>query len=142
ILARDIENRDDTTATDSMATTAIFGVGKVVLGGGKDASGNYTNAGLVNNVSAFIQSGSDMKLHADKVTSTRRVMKTSTSQIDPALLAQFGISMSGCVAVHMEACAGRDVGGVDLRDPAVRELFLDFVGGVPTDPPHGGQWTS
>ncbi|WP_410199657.1 hemagglutinin repeat-containing protein [Burkholderia cenocepacia] len=142
ILARDIENRDDTTATDSMATTAIFGVGKVVLGGGKDASGNYTNAGLVNNVSALIQSGSDMKLHADKVTSTRRVMKTSTSQIDPALLAQFGISMSGCVAVHMEACAGRDVGGVDLRDPAVRELFLDFVGGVPTDPPHGGQWNS
>ncbi|MCA8104322.1 hemagglutinin repeat-containing protein [Burkholderia sp. BCCIQ04A] len=142
ILARDIENRDDTTATDSMATTAIFGMGKVVLGGGKDASGNYTNAGLVNNVSALIQSGSDMKLHADKVTSTRRVMKTSTSQIDPALLAQFGISMSGCVAVHMEACAGRDVGGVDLRDPAVRELFLDFVGGVPTDPPHSGQWNS
>ncbi|MDN7642343.1 contact-dependent inhibition toxin BcpA [Burkholderia cenocepacia] len=142
ILARDIENRDDTTAADSMATTAIFGMGKVALAGGKDASGNYTNAGLVNNVSALIQSGSDMKLHADKVTSTRRVMKTSTSQIDPALLAQFGISMSGCVAVHMEACAGRDVGGVDLRDPAVRELFLDFVGGVPTDPPHGGQWNS
>ncbi|HEP6431384.1 hemagglutinin repeat-containing protein [Burkholderia cenocepacia] len=142
ILARDIENRDDTTAADSMATTAIFGMGKVVLAGGKDASGNYTNAGLVNNVSALIQSGGDMKLHADKVTSTRRVMKTSTSQIDPALLAQFGISMSGCVAVHMEACAGRDVGGVDLRDPAVRELFLDFVGGVPTDPPHGGQWNS
>ncbi|HIH2643119.1 TPA: hemagglutinin repeat-containing protein, partial [Burkholderia cenocepacia] len=142
ILARDIENRDDTTATDSMATTAIFGMGKVALAGGKDASGNYTNAGLVNNVSALIQSGSDMELHADKVTSTRRVMKTSTSQIDPALLAQFGISMSGCVAVHMEACAGRDVGGVDLRDPAVRELFLDFVGGVPTDPPHGGQWNS
>ncbi|NBI47219.1 two-partner secretion domain-containing protein, partial [Burkholderia sp. ISTR5] len=31
ILARDIENRDDTTATDSTATTAIFGMGKVVL---------------------------------------------------------------------------------------------------------------
>ncbi|WP_334026694.1 hypothetical protein, partial [Burkholderia gladioli] len=81
ILARDIENRDDTTATDSMATTAIFGMGKVVLAGGKDASGSYTNAALVNNVSALIQSGSDMELHADKVTSTRRVMKTSTSQI-------------------------------------------------------------
>ncbi|MDN7676716.1 hemagglutinin repeat-containing protein, partial [Burkholderia oklahomensis] len=142
ILARDIENRDDTTATDSMATTAIFGMGKVALAGGKDASGNYTNAGLVNNVSALIQSGGDMKLHADKVTSTRRVMKTSTSQIDPALLAQFGISMSGCVAVHMEACSGRDVGGVDLSKPEVRELFLDFVGGVPTDPPHSGQWNS
>ncbi|WP_186057522.1 hypothetical protein, partial [Burkholderia gladioli] len=68
ILARDIENRDDTTATDSMATAAIFGMGKVVLAGGKDASGSYTNAALVNNVSALIQSGGDMELHADKVT--------------------------------------------------------------------------
>nr|WP_261521503.1 hemagglutinin repeat-containing protein [Burkholderia multivorans] len=142
ILAHDIENRDDATATDSMATTAIFGMGKVVLAGGKDASGNYMNAALLNNVSALIQSGGDMELHADKITSTRRVMKTSTSQIDPASLAQFGIRMSGCVAVHMEACSGRDVGGVDLSKPEVRELFLDFVGGVPTDPPHGGQWNS
>ncbi|MDR8807030.1 tRNA nuclease CdiA-2 [Burkholderia multivorans] len=142
ILAHDIENRDDTTATDSMATTAIVGMGKVVLAGGKDASGNYTNAGLVNNVSALIQSEGDMELHTDKMTSTRRVMKTSTSQIDPALLAQFGISMSGCVAIHMEACSGRDVGKVDLSKPEVRDLFLDFVGGVPTDPPHSGQWNS
>ncbi|WP_226263634.1 hemagglutinin repeat-containing protein [Burkholderia metallica] len=142
ILAHDIENRDDTTATDSMATTAIFGMGKVVLAGGKDASGNYTNAARVNNVSALIQSEGDMELRADKLTSTRRVMKTSTSQIDPALLAQFGISMSGCVAVYMEACSGRDVNWVDLRKPEVRELFLDFIGGVPTDPPHGGQWNS
>lgn len=142
ILAHDIENRDDTTATDSMATTAVVGMGKVVLAGGKDASGNYTNAGLVNNVSALIQSEGDMELHTDKMTSTRRVMKTSTSQIDPALLAQFGISMSGCVAIHMEACSGRDVGKVDLSKPEVRDLFLDFVGGVPTDPPHSGQWNS
>ncbi|WP_279613407.1 hemagglutinin repeat-containing protein [Burkholderia sp. BCC0405] len=142
ILANDIENRDDTTATDTMATTAIFGMGKVVLAGGKDASGNYTNAALINNSSALIQSGGDMELHANQVTSTRRVMKTSTSQIDPALLAQFGISMSGCVAVHMEACSGRDVPWVDLSKPEVRALFLDFVGGVPTDPPHGGQWNS
>ncbi len=62
ILARDIENRDDTTATDSTATTAIFGMGKVVLAGGKDASGSYANAALVNNVSALVQSGGDMEL--------------------------------------------------------------------------------
>uniref|UniRef100_UPI0016408B1F hemagglutinin repeat-containing protein n=1 Tax=Burkholderia gladioli TaxID=28095 RepID=UPI0016408B1F len=132
----------DTTATDSMATTAIFGMGKVVLAGGKDASGSYTNAALVNNVSALIQSGSEMELHADKVTSTRRVMKTSTSQIDPASLAQFGISMVGCSAVDMTACSGRDVGWVDLSKPEVQALFLDFPGGVPTVPPHGGQWNS
>jgi len=123
ILARDIENRDDTTATDSMATTAIFGMGKVVLAGGKDASGNYTNAALVNNVSALIQSQGDMELHADKVTSTRRVMKTSTSRIDPASLAQFGIPISG------------RTGQVGVKDP-------DSIGGVYTEPPHGGQWNS
>ncbi len=123
ILARDIENRDDTTATDSMATTAIFGMGKVVLAGGKDASGRYTNAALVNNVSALIQSGDDMELHADKVTSTRRVMKTSTSQIDPASLAEFGIPISG------------RTGQINVKDP-------DNIGGVYTEPPHGGQWNS
>ncbi|MBH9685258.1 hemagglutinin repeat-containing protein [Burkholderia cepacia] len=123
ILAHDIKNRDDTTATDSMATTAIFGMGKVVLAGGRDASGNYTNAALVNNVSALIQSGGDMELHADKVTSTRRVMKTSTSQIDPASLAQFGIPISG------------RTGQVGVKDPY-------SIGGVYTEPPHGGQWNS
>ncbi|WP_081080195.1 contact-dependent inhibition toxin BcpA [Burkholderia cepacia] len=123
ILAHDIENRDDTTTTDSMATTAIFGMGKVVLGGGKDASGNYTNAALVNNVSALIQSGGDMELHADKVTSTRHAMKTSTSQIDPASLAQFGIPISG------------RTGQIGVKDP-------DSIGGVYTEPPHGGQWNS
>ncbi|WP_261528935.1 hemagglutinin repeat-containing protein [Burkholderia multivorans] len=142
LLARDIENRDDTTATDLMATTAIFGMGKVVLAAGKDANGTYTNAGFVNNVSALIQSGGDMALHADKLTSTRRAMKTSTSRVDPALLAQFGISASGCVAFYPEACAGRDVAWIDLSNPDVREVLLTFPGGVPTDPPHGGQWNS
>ncbi len=123
ILAHDIENRDYTTATDSIATTAIFGMGKVVLAGGKDASGNYTNAALVNNVSALIQSEGDMELHADKVTSTRRVMKTSTSSIDPSLLGQFGIPISG------------RTGQVGVKDP-------DSIGGVYTEPPHGGQWNS
>ncbi|WP_432779178.1 hemagglutinin repeat-containing protein [Burkholderia gladioli pv. alliicola] len=123
ILAHDIENRDDTTATDSTATTAIFGMGKVVLAGGKDASGSYTNAALVNNVSALVQSGGDMELHANKVTNTRRVMKTSTSQIEPASLAQFGVPING------------RTGQIGVRDP-------DSIGGVYTEPPHSGQWNS
>ncbi|MBW5286784.1 hemagglutinin repeat-containing protein [Burkholderia gladioli] len=123
ILAHDIENRDDTTATDSTATTAIFGMGKAVLAGGKDASGSYANAALVNNVSALVQSGGDMELHADKVTNTRREVKTSTSQIDPASLAQFGIPISG------------RTGQINVKDP-------DNIGGVYTEPPHGGQWNS
>ncbi|WP_147483711.1 hypothetical protein, partial [Burkholderia pseudomallei] len=123
ILANDIENRDDTTATDSMATTAIFGMGKVALAGGKDASGKYTNAALINNSSALIQSGGDMELHADKITNTRRVMTTSTGSVDPATLAPFGVPIKG------------QTGQVGVKDPT-------SIGGVYTDPPHGGQWNS
>ncbi|WP_085561807.1 hemagglutinin repeat-containing protein [Burkholderia pseudomallei] len=123
ILANDIENRDDTTATDTMATTAIFGMGKVVLAGGKDASGNYTNAALINNSSALIQSGGGMELHANQITNTRRVMTTSTGAIDPATLAPFGIPIKG------------QTGQVGVKDPT-------SIGGVYTDPPHGGQWNS
>ncbi len=147
ILAHDIENRDDTTATDTMAQTAIYGMGKVVLAGGKDANGSYTNAARVNNVSALIQSGGDMELHADQVTNTRRVMTTTgyTNNVDPALLAAQGISMSGCVAIYMDACSGAyQVPGVDLAkaDPSVIQQLENQIGGVFIDPPHEGQWNS
>ncbi|WP_080407424.1 hemagglutinin repeat-containing protein [Burkholderia ubonensis] len=146
ILAHDIENRDDTTATDSMPTTAIFGMGKVVLAGGKDASGNYTNAALVNNSSALIQSGSDMELHADKVTSTRRVMSTtgSTSNVDPAVLAQYGIGLSGCAAYFAGNCTGQTSYGIrsDNLTPDMRDVLLKQPGGMYIEPPHGGQWNS
>ncbi|MBO7865700.1 hemagglutinin repeat-containing protein [Burkholderia pseudomallei] len=125
LLSRDIENRDDTMVTDTQAQTAIFGLGKVVLAGGKDASGNYTNAALIRNQSALIQSGGDMELHADKITNTRRVMTTTgyTGTVDPALLTQLGISMSG------------RTGQVGVSDP-------NSIGGAYIDPPHGGQWNS
>ncbi|WDR86091.1 hemagglutinin repeat-containing protein [Burkholderia ambifaria] len=153
ILAHDIENRDDTSTTDTMATTAIFGMGRVVLAGGKDAGGNYTNAALVNNVSALIQSGGDMELHADKLTNTRRVMTTTgyTSNVDPAVLEKYGISMSGCAAYYMEACSGKDVHWINLsRDPnypdydpePIIEALKLQPGGVFTVPPNGGQWNS
>ncbi|MCL4671128.1 hemagglutinin repeat-containing protein [Burkholderia pseudomallei] len=153
ILAHDIENRDDTTLGDSMPTATIFGLGKVALAGGKDASGNYTNAALINNSSAMIQSGSSMELHADKVTNTRRVMQTSgdTTQVDPALLQQLGISMSGCAAYYIAACSGQDVHWINLfhdpnypdYDPAPIIAALKLQpGGVFTVPPNGGQWNS
>ncbi|MBK3336611.1 hemagglutinin repeat-containing protein [Burkholderia pseudomallei] len=151
IVAHDIENRDDTTLGDSMPTTTIFGLGKVALAGGKDANGNYTNAALINNSSAAIQSGASMELHADKVTNTRRVMQTSgnTSQVDPALLQQLGISMSGCAAYYIAACSGQDVHWINLfhdpnypdYDPAPIIAALKLQpGGVFTVPPNGGQW--
>lgn len=148
ILAHDIENRDDTTATDSMPTTAIFGMGKVVLAGGNDASGNYTNAALVNNSSALIQSGGDMELHADKVTSTRRVMSTSgsTSNVDPAALAQYGISLSGCASYFAVNCmnGGQMIAGLrsDNITPAEAAAIIAQPGGMYIEPPHGGQWNS
>ncbi|WP_143756975.1 hemagglutinin repeat-containing protein, partial [Caballeronia glebae] len=136
LLAPDIENRDDTTMTDTQATTAIFGLGKVVLAGGKDANGDYTNANLIRNQSALIESAGDMELHADQVTNTRTVVTTTglNQPVDPALLEQLGISMSGCTAVVMAACSGQIVGWTHATP--------DMIGGVSVDPPHGGQWNS
>ncbi|CAN0628102.1 tRNA nuclease CdiA-2 [Burkholderia multivorans] len=141
LLAPDIENRDDTTATDTQATTAIYGLGKVVLAGGKDASGNYTNANLIRNQSALIQSGGDMEIHANQVTNTRRVMTTTgfTSSVDPNLLQSLGISLSGCTAIDMAACSGQFVGMASASDPR----FANLIGGVFTLPVGGGgQWNS
>uniref|UniRef100_E1T9S0 Filamentous hemagglutinin family outer membrane protein n=1 Tax=Burkholderia sp. (strain CCGE1003) TaxID=640512 RepID=E1T9S0_BURSG len=140
LLAADIENRDDSTAADTQAMTTIYGLGRVVLAGGKDANGNYTNGNLIRNQSGLIQSGGDMEIHANQVTNTRRVMTTGgfTSSVDPALLAQLGISLSGCTAINMAACSGQDVGWTTPDNPA----FLTMIGGVYTVPPHGGQWNS
>ncbi|WP_213308749.1 beta strand repeat-containing protein [Paraburkholderia sacchari] len=137
LLANDIENRDDTTATDTQASTAIYGLGKVVLAGGKDASGNYTRSSLIRNQSGLIEAAGDMELHADEVTNTRRVMTTTgfNQAVDSALLEQLGISLSGCTATYMEACAGQNVGWTKQGDP-------NLIGGVYIEPPHAGQWNS
>ncbi|VWC77495.1 hemagglutinin [Burkholderia lata] len=121
LLAQNIENRDDTTATDTPALTAIYGLGRVVLAGGKDAAGQYTKAGRILNQSGLIQSDGDMALHASLVTNTRREMQTVwTSQVDSALLERLGISLSG------------QVGEANVKDPA-------NIGGVYVEPPHGGK---
>jgi filamentous hemagglutinin len=125
LLAPDIENRDDTTNGDTQAMTAIYGLGQVVLAGGKDGSSNYINANLIRNQSALIQSSGDMQIAANQVTNTRRSMSTSgfTSSVDPNLLVSLGISLSG------------QTGQVGVKDP-------NSIGGVYTEPPHGGQWNS
>ncbi|MFM2464003.1 hemagglutinin repeat-containing protein [Paraburkholderia sp. RL17-368-BIF-A] len=125
LLSNDIENRDDTTATDTQATTAIYGLGKVILAGGKNADGSYTNAALIRNQSALIESAGDMELHAAQVTNTRTTMTTTglNQPVAPALLDELGISLSG------------RTGQVGIQDP-------NSIGGVFTDPPHGGQWNS
>ncbi|MEX3852655.1 hemagglutinin repeat-containing protein [Paraburkholderia sp. BR10923] len=142
LLAPDIENRDDTTTTDTQATTAIYGLGKVVLAGGKNADGSYTSANLIRNQSALIESAGDMELHAAQVTNTRTTMTTTglNQSVDPALLAQLGIILSGCTAVDMAACSGQDIGWA-ISQPD-NPAFLTMIGGVYTIPPHGGQWNS
>lgn len=142
ILAPDIENRDDTTMTDTQATTAIYGLGSVVLAGGKDANGNYTNANLIRNQSALIESAGDMTLDANQVTNTRTAMTTTglNQPVDPNLLASLGISLSGCTALVASACdPGHPyVGWATPDNPA----FLTMIGGVYTVPPSTGQWNS
>ncbi|MEX3933647.1 hypothetical protein AB4Y32_17870 [Paraburkholderia phymatum] len=139
LLAPDIENRDGTTATDTQATTAIYGLGKVVLAGGKNADGSYSNANAIRNQSGLIESAGDMELHASQVTNSRTTMTTTglNQPVDPTLLAQLGISLSGCTALDVTACsAGHPyVGWSSQGDPSL-------VGGAYTQPPHGGQWNS
>jgi filamentous hemagglutinin len=136
LLAQDIGNRDDTTMTDTQATTAIYGPGKVVLAGGKHADGSYTNANLIRNQSGLIESAGDMELHAAQVTNTRTTMTTTglNQPVDPALLDQLGISLFGCTAVNMAACSGQNVGWWNA--------VPTMIGGVNIEPPHGGQWNS
>ncbi|ARL92239.1 hemagglutinin repeat-containing protein [Burkholderia pseudomallei] len=148
LLAPVIQNRDDTTATDTTPQTAIVGLGKVVLAGGKDASGNYTNAQSILNQSALIQSGSDMTLDANQVTNTRRVMTTSgtTNNVDPAVLQQLGISLSGCASYFAVNCAngGQMIAGLrsDNITPEEQAAITKQPGGMYIEPPHGGQWNS
>lgn len=144
ILAPDIANRDDTTMTDTQATTAIYGLGAVVLAGGKDANGNYTNANLIRNQSGLIQSAGDMTLDANQVTNTRTTMTTTglNQPVDPSLLTQLGISMSGCVSLYAGACSGQYVGWVDTSNASLVQTIEGFPGGMYIIPPNGGQWNS
>jgi filamentous hemagglutinin len=55
--------------------------------------------------------------------------------VDPALIAQLGISLSGCTAINMAACSGQEVGWTTQGDP-------NLIGGAYITPPHTGQWNS
>ncbi|WP_375804571.1 hemagglutinin repeat-containing protein [Burkholderia glumae] len=121
LMAPDIENRDDSTVGDSSATTAIYGLGQVILAGGQDANGNFYNAGVIRNQSGLIQSGRDMLIEANLVTNTRRAMGVSgLVPLDPAYVESLGISLAG------------RTGQANHPDP-------NSIGGVYIDPPHGGR---
>ncbi|MFT5419723.1 MAG: filamentous hemagglutinin [Candidatus Endobugula sp.] len=78
LLAPVIENSDDvTTGDDDKPTTTILGLGDVIIAGAEDGSGGYTAATSVLNQSAFIGSEGDMRIIADTITNTRRVLQTT-----------------------------------------------------------------
>ena len=79
ILAPTIQNRDDTTATDTPASAMIYGQGNVILAGSKNALGQYANATQVLNQSALLQSGGDMSVYANTLTNTRRALQMSNT---------------------------------------------------------------
>lgn len=116
LLAPIIENRDETTATDTLALTTIYGLGQVVLAGSKDAaSGQYASANRVVNTSGLIQSGGDMAIYAGTLTNTRRVLVASN---DFTQVGQVDGSVVWTVA-----------------NPTV-------PGGRYIEPPHEGTWNS
>ena len=126
LLADEITNADDVTATDAMPTTTLYGAGVVVLAGGVDRDGNYTRATTITNRSALIESGGEMTLAARTVTNTRRtlVMKSAYDQaVDPSVITALNISLSGTV------------GQINTPNP-------NNIGGVYIDPPHGGSMNS
>jgi filamentous hemagglutinin len=79
LLAPTIQNRDDTTSTDTMAQTMIYGRGQVILAGAKNVLGQYTNAVQVLNQSGLIQSEGNMSVYANTLTNTRRALQMSNA---------------------------------------------------------------
>jgi filamentous hemagglutinin len=116
ILAAQIVNRDDQTATDTQAGTTILGLGRVVLGGRRDAQGQLVAAQEIRNQSGLIQSGGDMQIRAVTVSNTRRQIQTSDTYEST------GQTVKGTVVWSLD-------------NP-------DVPGGRYIEPDHGGLWHS
>ncbi|MBA4094231.1 MAG: hypothetical protein C0489_09105 [Candidatus Accumulibacter sp.] len=79
LYADDIQNRDDETTTDTAPGASIYGMGKVILAGSKNADGSLNAATTVLNQSALLYSGGDMAISAATLTNTRRVLTTTST---------------------------------------------------------------
>lgn len=126
LLAPTIENTDDVTSTDSVATTTLLGIGTVTLAGGLDANGEFTKASSVVNRSALMESSGNMLIHADVLHNSRRTLEMSTvfdQAASPSDLSALGLPMSG------------STGQVNVRNP-------NSIGGVYIEPPRGGSMNS
>ncbi|CNL40251.1 hemagglutinin repeat-containing protein [Yersinia proxima] len=79
LLAPVIENSDTVTNTDTAPTTTILGMGKVILAGGQDNSGNYLTAAQILNISGLIESGKDLLVYASKLTNSRHILTANNN---------------------------------------------------------------
>ncbi|EPX9372607.1 hemagglutinin repeat-containing protein [Yersinia ruckeri] len=112
LLAPVIENSDTVTNTDTSPSTTILGMGKVVLAGGQDNSGNYQTAAQILNLSGLIESGKDLLIYANTLTNRRHVLTANTQFV-----------------------AGDTVNGTAYWTPQ----NPDIPGGRYIEPPHGGK---
>ncbi|QKJ01552.1 hemagglutinin repeat-containing protein [Yersinia mollaretii] len=78
LLAPVIENSDTVTNTDTAPTTTILGMGKMILAGALDSSGNYLAAAQVLNISGLIESGKDMVIYATTLTNRRHILTANS----------------------------------------------------------------
>ncbi|WP_261372450.1 hemagglutinin repeat-containing protein [Yersinia aldovae] len=78
LLAPVIENSDTVTRTDTAPTTTLLGMGKIILAGALDNSGNYLAAAQVLNISGLIESGKDMLIYATTLTNRRHILTANS----------------------------------------------------------------
>ncbi|OVZ85479.1 adhesin, partial [Yersinia frederiksenii] len=115
LLAPVIENSDTATNTDTSPTTTILGMGKVILAGGQDNSGNYQRAAHILNLSGLIESGKDLLVYANTLTNRRHILTAN---------ADFVVANTVSGSAYWTAA-----------NP-------DVPGGRYAEPPHGGSMNS
>ncbi|OML05103.1 adhesin [Yersinia pestis subsp. microtus bv. Caucasica] len=119
LLAPVIENSDTVTRTDTAPTTTLLGMGKVILAGGQDNSGNYSSAAQVLNLSGLIESGNDLLVYAKTLTNRRQILTATTDFI-------VGDTETG--AAYWTAENPDIPGGRYTQPPAGGPMNSDYIG--------------
>ncbi len=119
LLAPVIENSDTVTRTDTAPTTTLLGMGKVILAGGQDNSGNYSSVAQVLNLSGLIESGNDLLVYAKTLTNRRQILTATTDFI-------VGDTETG--AAYWTAENPDIPGGRYTQPPAGGPMNSDYIG--------------
>jgi filamentous hemagglutinin len=157
LLAPDIENRDDTTATDTQASTTIYGLGQVVLAGakrtndkdtskdsnkdtnkdtndkgtdGSHANGKGENGNYTRANVIHNQSGL-IQSGRDLAVHATRATNTRRAMAVSGLTSSVDAALLQRLGINLSGRTGQ----VGVPDP-------NSIGGVYVEPPHGGQYHS